>query len=653
MNRSFDKIFLIVLVVAASIELSGATPDDDQIIRAWTLTDLHTEKQIAEIDTMINAFQVHNPLFKQGISYSFLGNAGLAAVSNNYSDRGLYSDFFFIDPFMAYLRHFSETKYYNTKRPFTLIDFSSGGPRGKNEKMLDILHTQNVNPDFNLGFSYFNINSDGQYKQQEAVTNAIALFSSYENVNYQLHASFNLNSARVFENGGLADDSSLYNEGYETEDHPVRLQNARNWIRNNSIFVSQSWQPFLYSGNDTIPESETSMIRRFTLYHVLHMGQFKRTYQDNNPGSGFYPEILLDNTRTFDSVYYHSITNKLMLLLPVFTRGSVSFNAKGGLKNEFLKGNYNVLSDTVYHFNQTEPSEYLFTEPSDTTITDRNEHKFGSNAIIAFARGSIGGVFGIWGEGSLFFHGHRAGEYDFQAGISFNLFEGKNQSIIEGVIRQKESTPSLFLNSFSSNHFSWQNEFSRKGLSSLKGVIIMPERNFRVSTDFTLLNNFIYFDTTANPLQYDDVFPVINFSIEKDFRIWRFYFRNIVKYQVSGNKEILPLPDLSIYHSTSFEQTLIREILNMQIGFDIYYTTSYRGYAYQPATSRFYLHNGRMLGNYPFLDVFINFKHKRTRVFLKAEHLNARWLDPTYFTVLNYPRNERIFKFGVSWSFYN
>jgi hypothetical protein len=70
--------------------------------------------------------------------------------------------------------------------------------------MLNALHTQNVNPDFNLGFRYFNINSDGQYQNQQAITNAISLFSSYELENYQIHASINLNSARVFENGGLA-----------------------------------------------------------------------------------------------------------------------------------------------------------------------------------------------------------------------------------------------------------------------------------------------------------------------------------------------------------------------------------------------------------------------------------------------------------------
>jgi hypothetical protein len=647
------KIFLIPLLLAVCLKISATGTDEPEIIRAWQLRDLYTEKQSVVIDTMINSFHIHNPLFRQGISYSYLGNAGLAAMSNFFSEQGSYTDFFFIDPFMFYLNRSTETRYYNTRRPFSLLDFSSGGPREKNEKMLNILHTQNVNPDFNLGFRYFNINSDGQYQNQQAVTNAISLFSSYVIDNYQLHVSINLNSARVFENGGLQDDASLRNTDFETEDHAVRLQNARNQVRNNGIFISQSWHPFMYADNDTVVRSFPSWLKSFRVYHVLQYDRFNRTYQDNNPLSGFYPEVLINNAQTSDSVFYRSLTNKLMVDLPGFSRGIVSFNAKGGLKNEMIKGDYNILNDTTFIYSGPPPREFLFAEHADTLVRKRSDHQFGSTAMIAFARGGIGEVFSIWGEGSLFFQGRRAGDYNLQAGISFDFFEGKNQSVIEASIRQSESTPSVFLNSFSSNHFEWQNDFRRTGFSTLKGAIKMPERNFDVFAEFSLVNNYIYFDSTANPRQFTDVFPLFSVSLKKGFNLWKFYFRNVINYQVPGKDDILPLPALSVYHSAWFEQSLIRDILNMQIGFDIYYSTSYGGYAYQPAISRFHLQDERMLGNYPFLDVFINFKHKRTRVFLKGEHLNSGVLDPEYFTVLHYPRNQQMFKFGVSWSFYN
>jgi hypothetical protein len=648
-------VFTILLIVATAGAGSGQQPQQNPVIHAWQLRDFYTEKTEVEIDTMITAFQLHNPVFRNNISSSHLGNAGLAAMPDFFPDRRLYSDFFFIDHFRAYLRHPSETEYYNTRRPFSLIDFSTGGPRTKNEKILSILHTQNVNPDFNIGFRYFNINSDGQYQNQRAVTNALSFFSSYDLGNYQFHANLNFNSARVFESGGLTDDASLYRIDFDTRDHAVRLMNARNGVSNNSFFVSQSFHPFLILRNDTLPPADASWLQRFEIYHVLQYDQYRRTYDDSNPVSGFYPDIFINNRRTFDSLSYRSLTNKLMLELPEFSRGLVNFGAKAGVMNELIRGSHNIYPDTLFLFNNSvqEPLYYFLEMPSDLIITDRHQYSRGSNALIASARGGIGDVFGIWGRGNYFFQGFKAGEYDIQAGISFDLFKGRNQSIFEGSLRQKETTPSLFLKSFYSNHFAWNNNFRRIGESSLQGRIRMPGRGLVASIDFNLLNNYIYFNHNAMPVQYSDVIPVMSIAAHKDFRLWRFHFRNVAKYQVSGNENILPLPAISLYQSTWFEQTLIRGMMTLQIGFDARYTTAYYGYAYQPATSQFYLQNERKLGNYPYLDAFVNVKHKRARLFFKTEHFNADWLAPEYFSVLHYPGNHRVYKFGLSWTFYN
>ncbi len=634
------------LLILVNFNSLAVNPGDDKIIHAWKLNDFLTEKYDVEIDTMINNFQISNPVFRNNISSTFLGNPGLAARSNFFPERLNSSDFIFVDPFRFYLRHPAEIKYYNTRRPFSLINFSTGGPRGKNEKILSLLHTQNIDPGFNVGFRYFNVNSEGQYSDQQAVTNAMSFFSSYELDNYSLHANLNLNSARVFENGGLVDDRSLYDPNFETEDHSVKLQNVRNGFANHSLFVSQSWQPLLFAGNDTLND-RSSWWQRFKVYHVMLYDRYRRTYEDDNPLSGFYPQVLISNGRTFDSLTYRSLNNDLMVQLPEFSGRLVHFGARGGIRNELIRGSYNVVPDTLFYpvpAGQPDP-EY--------SITDRQVHNHMSNALIASASGGIGDVFGIWGRGSYFFQGFKSGEYDLQAGITFDLFGGRNRSVLDAGIKQKETTPSLFLKSFFSNHFAWENQFRRTGESGLSGTISMPERNFTASVDFNLINNFIYFDHTAQPVQYNDILPVISVSAEKDFRLWKFHFRNLVNYQISGKQDILPLPDISIYQSTWFEHTIISGLLNFQIGFDARYTTGFYGYAWQPAISQFYLQNERMIENYPYIDFFINIKHKRARFFFKTEHTNYGLLDPDYFSALHYPRNERMFKLGVSWTFYN
>jgi len=86
---------------------------------------------------------------------------------------------------------------------------------------------------------------------------------------------------------------------------------------------------------------------------------------------------------------------------------------------------------------------------------------------------------------------------------------------------------------------------------------------------------------------------------------------------------------------------------------NLYYNTKYYADAYNPALGVFHQQNEKKLGNYPYLDVFLNIKLKRTRFFLKYEHLNSGWIYKNYFSALHYPRNEGMFKAGISWTFYD
>jgi hypothetical protein len=72
-----------------------------------------------------------------------------------------------------------------------------------------------------------------------------------------------------------------------------------------------------------------------------------------------------------------------------------------------------------------------------------------------------------------------------------------------------------------------------------------------------------------------------------------------------------------------------------------------------PATGRFYRQDQTTAGEYPFINVFLNFKVKRTRVFVMFDHLNAGMLGSNYEMVPGYPMNIRMLRYGLSWTFYN
>jgi hypothetical protein len=72
-----------------------------------------------------------------------------------------------------------------------------------------------------------------------------------------------------------------------------------------------------------------------------------------------------------------------------------------------------------------------------------------------------------------------------------------------------------------------------------------------------------------------------------------------------------------------------------------------------PATGRFYMQDRIETGNYPFVNVFMNLKIRRTRLFLMLDHVNAGLTGYDYFMIPSYPMNVRMFRYGLAWTFYD
>ena len=59
------------------------------------------------------------------------------------------------------------------------------------------------------------------------------------------------------------------------------------------------------------------------------------------------------------------------------------------------------------------------------------------------------------------------------------------------------------------------------------------------------------------------------------------------------------------------------------------------------------------VGNYPIVNAYANVHIKHTRFFVMMSHLNAGQGDKNYFFTPHYPMNQRVFRMGVSWNFFN
>jgi hypothetical protein len=127
--------------------------------------------------------------------------------------------------------------------------------------------------------------------------------------------------------------------------------------------------------------------------------------------------------------------------------------------------------------------------------------------------------------------------------------------------------------------------------------------------------------------------------------------------QKSTNSDILDLPLVTV-RSAGYFENLFRFVktggkLYTQLGVDVTYNTIYHPYAYMPSTGVFYRQIKVTAGDYPFINVFANFKIKRTRVFVMLDHVNAKLMGYHYEMVPSYPMNIRTLRYGFSWTFYD
>ncbi len=167
------------------------------------------------------------------------------------------------------------------------------------------------------------------------------------------------------------------------------------------------------------------------------------------------------------------------------------------------------------------------------------------------------------------------------------------------------------------------------------------------------MSDIVYFDDSAVPVQHQNAVSVISGELRKNFKAGIFHSNHQINYQVSSNDNVIRIPNLSYYTSNFIGFIVVKNALTAEIGFDLWYYTKYRALAFAPSSGVFYNQDVRELGNYPYLNLFLNAKLKRTRFFIRWDHPYSGMIKKNYFHVLRYPTRGKVVQFGLSWSFYD
>ena len=604
-------------------------PSIPSVIRIWELKDQGSRISPSELDTALTFYHVYMPFEQSSFSNTFTGNNGGAYQTNDFFKRTYNSDFYFSRSFDAYWLTPSQINYFNTTTPYTVLDYTQSENRSeKNETRFNVIHSQNVNRKLNFEFIYNQTRTQGHYPRQVNKYHNIGIISSYNSDAFVSHTNIIFNRMENQENGGvdLEDGQSLNSIG-RTEDFTVRMDDAFNKLQNNNFYSSNEYRIGKTIEADSAEYIVEAFIPRVGFIHEIEYSGNKRKFIKANPDDGFFKNIYTDSISTNDSLKYSRLTN-------IF---QIKFYEAPDRKYTFGKRAY-IGNDQLW---------YLFSNPL-KYYPDKQSNVFVGGGIFRNE-----GKFWQWeANGRIYLTGYRSGQTELAGFINKPLKIGPDTTSlrIEGSLRT--IVPDYFDKYYYSNHFEWRNNFSNIKDLTIKATIHSKEYKTLVGANYSLIGNYIYNNEDALPTQALSELMILSAYLNKDFDRKHWLVRTQLLLQKGSDDRYIHLPTFAGFISMNY-RSLVSKVLYFQLGIDTRYNSLFFADAYQPATSRFYLQNTRKIGNYPYIDLHVNMKLKRTRFFFKIMNSVSGLVGDNYYSAPDYPYYRRTYRIGVAWSFYD
>lgn len=572
------------------------------------------------VDTSIRNFQHYHALIKVIPFAATQGNIGQVYYPLVWEEPTIGKQNQIGIGYHAYRITPQNLRYYITNVPFTELFFVTG--RFK-EQVFNGQHYQQVRRNLGIGVSFKITSNPGGYNRQKVdnTSAAIQLFFNTNNHRYGIAANYISNSFIHRENGGIATPLA-FEENLETERKRilVKLVNAENRVREGNIYFHQYFKPGKGKLQDSATIGRKPLISGM-ISHIFNYQRLSQVYDDKNPVSNFYPRILLDSLKTYDSLILKTFDNKLHYQFSTF-----------GTKNAQLKSSLTI--NHLYTIYKTGASSYQY---SQLKPRFSGELALGKQVSINLTGESI-------------FGNLNQGDYEWTAEGSYRV-SSKNPIFIKGLIKNSLTSPGLFYNHYRSNHFGWENDFDPQ--KTFQQKLSFEAAGLKAALSHTSVQGYIYLDTKGLPAAYEPSFSVFSASIRSEIQVKKFRFDNILVLQKASDNSVLHLPALCINSSFSVEHNLFKGALQTISGVELYYNTSWQAPAYMPALRNYYLQTNQFTGNYLFADVFVNLRIKRARLFLLLQHANEGLFGYSYYMIPGYPMPDRAFKFGVNWLFFD
>ncbi|MCF1713522.1 putative porin [Flavihumibacter sp. RY-1] len=584
-------------------------------------------------------------------NHVYLGNLGLAARPLGFNPilkSGWDPGFHAFDPYKLRL---DQVRFFQTTRPYSELGYLLGSNA---EQIINVMHTQNIKPNWNFAFQYNLVNSLGMFKNQSTNHSRYLFNSDYTSRNKRYHLYFIAlsNSMQANENGGLQDDYDYMGDLVSYQERsaiPVQLGDYVPYRRNvlNSALNTGSRQrtttyllrqQYDLGRKDSIV-TDSSVIPLFypklRIEYNLQYNRHRYRYFDRQPQDSFYIknyDFLVRPANDFTiEESWNDVINDFSLYSFPDEKNARQF-LKAGISLQNMTGTFTDGKRTFYNL-------FIHGEYRNKT---RNQK------------------WDLEANGKFYLAGYNNADFDLNASIK--RYISKQLGYIQAGFQNVNRTPSYIFEPGSSFSLVALPSLNKENITRIYGSLDNPLKRWNLSASYYLVSNFSYFTDFYKPAQASALFNVLEVSAEKTFKVgrrWNWMAR--VQLQQRAGDGPVNMPVLFTHHRFGYEGTLGFKNLRFAAGLEGKYHTAYKADFYSPLLTRFYFQDTATLRlNFPDIAAYVHFRIRSFAAYVRAENLNTAVSRDGVFgfynnnlAAPNYPYQGLMIRVGIYWSFVN
>lgn len=527
--------------------------------------------------------------------------------------------------------------FYNTTKPYTDLYYRIGT---KQEQIIELTHSRNVNPRWNLSAAYRKSGAPGSYKLQRTNHDNLMIGSHYASTNqrYSNAAVIVYNKLQQDENGGVVSEEYLNARNYNDkrlvpvvlDPNPAEKNRSfmMNYYRELSVRMDQS---YFIGRSDSIPNADSSELAyrftpRFGIRHSLYANSSYQRFSDFTPDSSFYASLVQTSFLNNDSVYGQYRWARL----------GNTFALAGNLqiRQQVVEGEagYGVELETVKNkpLDQTYLNNFLF-------ASLRKNESSSSHWLYD-------------GQFRFYLSGNLLGNLFFNANAGRRL--GKKAGVISAGYQQAIQRASYMMASYQTNYYSISADLKNQLMSRIHLTYTNEPYRTAISLRYYVLGNFIYRDTSLQVKQYGKVIPLMQLSVYNAWHIQYWVLESNLMLQQVDEQSPIHLPLLAAVIRLSHERPVLKNKLKVATGPEIRYRTPYLTDDYSPLVNSFVSQYTRRITNIPRMAYFFNFRVKTFRASICFDEIQQLFTRNN-INYSGYPAQNFMMRFGFHWMFVN